>query len=229
VKAEDLYALPLSEFTQARNALAKESGDKSIAKLRKPSAAAWALNQAARSHKGDVGRFLHAAAGVRDAADREALAELRGTEADVRRAALHALGDSAGAQLAAINMLLSAAASDEEVGEVLRAGRLTGDEEADASGFIGMVSPREAAQPRQTDEVRQARERKEQREREAARKKLEEARRRAHEAEDEAKRLEREAAEAEEAAARLRARADTARAKADRLAQAAAAAEAEGP
>ena len=40
-----LYQLPLDEFTNARNALAKELGDNTIKKLEKPNAAAWAVNQ----------------------------------------------------------------------------------------------------------------------------------------------------------------------------------------
>ena len=42
---DHLYQLPLDEFTPARNALAKESGDNSVKKLEKPNAAAWAVNQ----------------------------------------------------------------------------------------------------------------------------------------------------------------------------------------
>ena len=42
---DQLYQLPLEEFTAARNSLAKESGDNSIKKLDKPTAPAWAVNQ----------------------------------------------------------------------------------------------------------------------------------------------------------------------------------------
>lgn len=42
---DDLFQLPLDEFTAARNALAKSSGDASIKKLEKPNLAAWAVNQ----------------------------------------------------------------------------------------------------------------------------------------------------------------------------------------
>lgn len=44
-RIEDLYRLPLDEFTATRNALAKESGDNSVKKLEKPSLPAWAVNQ----------------------------------------------------------------------------------------------------------------------------------------------------------------------------------------
>lgn len=42
---DHLYQLPLDEFTGARNALAKESGDNNVKKLEKPNLAAWAVNQ----------------------------------------------------------------------------------------------------------------------------------------------------------------------------------------
>lgn len=42
---DHLYRLPLEEFTAARNALARESGDATVKKLEKPVLAAWAVNQ----------------------------------------------------------------------------------------------------------------------------------------------------------------------------------------
>jgi hypothetical protein len=44
---DQLYQLPLDEFTSARNALAKEAGPEAAAikRLEKPNAAAWAINQ----------------------------------------------------------------------------------------------------------------------------------------------------------------------------------------
>jgi hypothetical protein len=44
-KIDALFQLPLDEFTAARNALAKQTGDASIKKLEKPNLAAWAVNQ----------------------------------------------------------------------------------------------------------------------------------------------------------------------------------------
>lgn len=207
---EDLYALPRSEFVKARNALAKESGDKAIGKLRKPTMAAWALNQAARSNKGDVARFLHTAARVRNAADRDALDDLRDAESDVRRAAVAAVEGKSG-QLGDINALLAAAAADEEVGAALADGRLTGDEEA--TGFVLAPATESSKKAPKKDEVREARERKA---REQARHKYEEAADRAREADAEADRLERDAADAEDKAARLRSRAESARQRAEK-------------
>ena len=44
-RIDELYQLPLEEFTAARNALAKETGDSSVKKLEKPNLAAWTVNQ----------------------------------------------------------------------------------------------------------------------------------------------------------------------------------------
>jgi hypothetical protein len=44
-RIDQLYQLPLEEFTAARNALAKESGDSAVKKLEKPNLAAWTVNQ----------------------------------------------------------------------------------------------------------------------------------------------------------------------------------------
>jgi transcriptional regulator len=42
---DKLYQLSLDEFTPARNALAKETGEAALKKLEKPNLAAWAVNQ----------------------------------------------------------------------------------------------------------------------------------------------------------------------------------------
>ena len=44
-RIDQLYQLPLEEFTAARNSLAKETGDSSVKKLEKPNLAAWTVNQ----------------------------------------------------------------------------------------------------------------------------------------------------------------------------------------
>ena len=70
----DLYALPLDEFTGARNALAKElaaGGDKDAAAevraLKKPGVPAWAVNQVARAYPEAVESLFEAGALLRDA------------------------------------------------------------------------------------------------------------------------------------------------------------------
>jgi hypothetical protein len=44
-RIDQLYQLPLEEFTAARNTLAKETGESSVKKLEKPNLAAWTVNQ----------------------------------------------------------------------------------------------------------------------------------------------------------------------------------------
>ena len=70
----DLYALPLDEFTDARNARAKElasAGDKeraaAVRALKKPSVPAWAVDQVARKHPKDVDALFDIGARLRDA------------------------------------------------------------------------------------------------------------------------------------------------------------------
>ncbi|MGH2789258.1 MAG: hypothetical protein ACRDJV_15380, partial [Actinomycetota bacterium] len=60
-----LYALPLEDFTAARNELVRQlqdAGDKGTAEevrsLRKPSLAAWAVNQLARRHTDELRKLL---------------------------------------------------------------------------------------------------------------------------------------------------------------------------
>jgi hypothetical protein len=74
VELDDLYGLPLERFVPERGALAKAlRGDgrrdeaAAAAKLRKPSAAAWAVNQLVRGQRGAVSELLDAGDAVRDA------------------------------------------------------------------------------------------------------------------------------------------------------------------
>jgi hypothetical protein len=80
-----LYQLPLSEFTAARNALAKRAGGSDAARIRalaKPPITAWAVNQLYWQH-GDVWNDLIAAAENARKAHRAVLA---GRSGDVRAA-----------------------------------------------------------------------------------------------------------------------------------------------
>jgi len=74
VDADELYGLPLDRFTPERNALAKElrgSGRREeaaeVAALRKPSVAAWAVNQLVRTQRRAVGELFEAGDGLRAA------------------------------------------------------------------------------------------------------------------------------------------------------------------
>jgi hypothetical protein len=172
--AEQLYGLPPAEFTRARDERAKElrkSGDREAADavkaLRKPTVAAWALNQLAREREKELGRLLSAGEGLRAAqeellaggdrsalqkaaaAERELVAELTGAAREIVSEA----GDRPGAGLdEKVSATLHAAALDEETAEELRAGRLTREREA-IGGFGGLTagsapSPPKARRPK---------------------------------------------------------------------------------
>ena len=143
--ASDLYALPLEEFVAGRDALAKElraAGDRDAAAavkaLRKPTPAAWAVNQLAR--EGRLEEVLEAAAGLR-AAQEAALggdaSSLRDATSDERSAVDRALAQAralrpggrplSGATAEKVRDLLHAVARDEQVAEAVRAGRVTAE------------------------------------------------------------------------------------------------------
>src|SRR5438067_13886485 len=72
--AEQLYGLPLDEFTSARNAATKELRDRGLTAeaeevmaLAKPSVSAWAVNQLTRRRHSDLDEFLEAAEAAREA------------------------------------------------------------------------------------------------------------------------------------------------------------------
>jgi hypothetical protein len=149
--ARELYALPPGEFTRARDARVKElrsDGDRDAAAavkaLRKPTVAAWALNQLARSRAADVKRLVEAGERLRSAqeellggGDRAAFQEaaiaerdlVAGLTADATTLASEA-GERGGGLREKVAETLHAAALDEKTAEELRAGRLTREREA---------------------------------------------------------------------------------------------------
>jgi hypothetical protein len=91
VDVDELYGLPLERFTPERNALAKELRNASkraeaaeVAGLRKPSVAAWAVNQLVRTQKRTVSELFKAGDAVRAAHD--AVLAGRGDGASLRAA-----------------------------------------------------------------------------------------------------------------------------------------------
>jgi hypothetical protein len=87
----DLYGLPLEQFTERRNVLAKElrrEGRRdeaaAVSKLRKPSVAAWAVNQLIRTQRRDI-ETLFSAGDALQQAQADLLAK-RGDAAVLRRA-----------------------------------------------------------------------------------------------------------------------------------------------
>ncbi len=175
---DELYGAPLDEFVSRRDALARslrkegkrEEAD-GVKALRKPSVAAWAVNVLAREereavdellaagerlraahaellHGGDPGAVQEAASAERAAVE-GLVAAARGVLADAGRPATDATLDR-------VRDTLHAAASDDTVRELVRAGRVV--EDAEATGFaLAGLSPGKgakrpaAARPRKAD------------------------------------------------------------------------------
>jgi hypothetical protein len=209
---DDLYGLPLDEFTQARNALAtrlRKEGERAAAdevkSLRKPTVAAWAANRLAREERPLVERFLEASdrvASARGDDARAALTEQRDALRDLVRAA-RKLAPSAADR---VTDTLRAAAVDDGAREQLLRGRLS--RELEATGFpeAGGLSE---ARPRGRDRPDELAERRQQREEEERR--LRELRARARELDRAADRAERDAERAQQDADRLQGEAEEAR------------------
>jgi hypothetical protein len=205
-----LYGLPLEEFVEARDDLAKRlRGEgrreeaEQVKALRKPPVSVWLVNQIACERELDVRRLLDAAEALRkaQAAGSEEFAEARRNETHALERLAAAAREIAGSQAVvdrAIQTLRAAAATDEGR-ELLRRGRLT--EELSPVGFealTGLVpassKPRKKKAPPRPRPSKQARDRVER-----LRKAEREAERAAERAKQEAARL-REAAEAATAA-----------------------------
>jgi hypothetical protein len=138
--ADRLYGLSPTEFTAARDALAREAkaaGDvrlsREIAKLRRPTIAAWAINQATRRHPDELGKLLDIGERLRAAwqeQEAEALAELsrqRSTAISRLAGLIRHSAEASGRRLAAlpeVEQTLDAAVIDAEAAEQVRQGRL---------------------------------------------------------------------------------------------------------
>ncbi|MFD6142007.1 hypothetical protein [Promicromonospora sp. NPDC060271] len=138
-----LYARPLDEFVAARDAAvrqATDSGDRlgaaRVKRLRKPSVAAWVINQVAREHPdeigalGELGDELRAATQDRDRARIRALDHLRRERTDALVRAVREAGEVGGRSVSAavldrMTETLTAAVMDPDAAAVVRAGRLS--------------------------------------------------------------------------------------------------------
>ncbi len=145
-----LYGLPLTEFTRARDEAARElrkAGEPEQARevkgLRKPTAAAGAVNRLVRDHRAGVESFLGAAAALRDAqvAGKGSLA----TAIRREREALDRLTRIGGA---AVRQTLLAAAVDEEAARQLLEARL--ERELEPRGFGTLLAHVKPAAKRAT-------------------------------------------------------------------------------
>ena len=207
-KLDALYALPLDEFTKARNDLARElrkdgrrDDAQAVSGLRKPSLAAWVVNQLARRNRKDVDALVAAAAAIRKG-DADADERFRRSVDQLVRAARRLLatsgrGTDAVVQEVATTLRASAAVAPDELTE----GRLTVARQASGFDALAGTSLRPAKRPAGSSRAAAARARKRPSVDRAA---VDAARRELDSARDEAQRLRREAAQAERAARRAR-------------------------
>jgi hypothetical protein len=219
-----LYALPLAEFTPARDRLAaelREQGEREAAaavkKLRRPTLSAWVINQLVRLHRNEVQDVLAVGEEVR-AAQRKAPGAGALREITVRRRRVidrildlaegvlakagHATGRST---LDTVAETMMAATVDEEAAESVRVGRLA-RELAAPSGFETMADvPISSKVASKGDRPSRAR--------------LERAKDQARAAEKEAKEADRDARRLEQVEEQARRNAERARRRADRAAE----------
>ncbi len=146
--ADELYGLAPGEFTSARDARAKElrgAGDREAANavkaLRKPTVAAWALNQLSRRKGKDLDRLLAAGEKLRGAQEellaggdrsafQKAAARERELVAELTATAIELAGEGGTGLEEKVAATLHAAALDEDAADELRAGRLLREREA---------------------------------------------------------------------------------------------------
>ena len=160
--ADDLYGLPLDEFTPARNELAKElkkAGDAEEAErikgLKKPSAPAWIVNQLVRRKKKETKALLRAGDGLRSAqekalggggrsplekaiaAERQAVEQLVAAAREVAESGGVKASD---ANLARVQSTLHAVSLDDDVRERFEAGELIEDHEATGVDTLALMA-----------------------------------------------------------------------------------------
>ena len=157
-----LYGAPLGEFTATRDALAKRLRDEGarddaarVKALRKPTTAAWAVNQLSRGRQGRLQELLRLGKQLRKAQERLVqgrdanVLELSGRERElvqelVRDAAAvlreHGAGSSE-ATLDEVARTLHAAAIDADAAEEVERGRLIKERSAIGLGLGGAGAP----------------------------------------------------------------------------------------
>jgi hypothetical protein len=169
---DKLYGVPLDEFIHDRDELAKRlrrEGEREAAerikKLRKPSAGAWALNQAIRRRRKETEALLAAGERLREAHEsvmsggdpaelREAMQGERGLAsalADCAEAIASETGKSGPALRERVRSTLHAAAVDEEARDELAKGRFAREREAVGLGPFGAAAPVAPARGRTKD------------------------------------------------------------------------------
>jgi hypothetical protein len=159
---DELYGLPLREFTAARDALAsdaRQAGDRDLASsvkgLRKPSVAAWLANMLVRGHGKEIERLIGLGESLRSARsmEGESIREASKQKVDSVGRLLrhtHAIADQANQPVSEavfrdLEGSLDAAFSDPDSAAALRAGHLSTTLQYSGLGFGGGPAPRSAA------------------------------------------------------------------------------------
>lgn len=155
--ADELYGLPLDEFTTARlgyEKRARQTGDRPLAArihaLAKPTVAAWLANQFSREHKADLEAFLELGAELREATrtlDGDQLRQLSRQQHELVAALVQQGRQLAGAAGRAVSEdtargledTLRAALADDQAADLLMAGRLSQALQSD--GFSPTFQP----------------------------------------------------------------------------------------
>ena len=164
---DELYGQDPNDFVAARNDLVKRlktAGDKAlaaeVAKLKRPTPAAWAVNQLARRHREELEELVRLGGALRDAQDRALAGDDPGDMRQAGRARREAVarladradrllverGGAAGAHAGDVTATLEAASLDAEAGAAVLAGRLATELEP-PSGF-GLFDMTVAPAPR---------------------------------------------------------------------------------
>ena len=152
---DGLYGLDPNDFVAARNDLVKrlkKEGDKAlaaeVAKLKRPTPAAWAVNQLARGHRDELDELVRLGEVLRDAQDRALAGDDPGDMRQAGRARRDAVarlaeradrllverGGTAGAHAGEVTATLEAASLDAGAGAAVLGGRLAAELEP-PSGF----------------------------------------------------------------------------------------------
>jgi hypothetical protein len=185
--ADELYALSPADFTEARDERVKRlraddqrEAAKEVKSLRKPTLAAWALNQLVRRRKKDVEQLLAAGRALRDAQEnlvasgdragfQRAAAKERELVAKLARDAAALAGEAGVGSTQGLEeklvATLHAAALDEETAAELAAGRVVRERQAvagfGAGGGLDVAAPPPKRAPKR-EEKADAKQRKEQ-------------------------------------------------------------------
>jgi len=231
---DELYGAPLDDFVGERTRLAKALVDEgrkddaaALRGLRKPSVAAWVLNQLSRRNRREIDLLLDSGHRLRQAqasllggSEKESFEQAQTTQRDALRALareaetiLRERGSDSSAVATQISESLRAAAVSDAGRELLARGRFTKPFEAEGFDVLSQLAPSAAARParaRRAGATRREKLREATQAVKDAKQRVREAEGAARAAEKRAETLRRDAEDAEETARRAHADLETA-------------------